>query len=57
MLKKLSEFGGLGGEVLLNHKRYLEGNRVVELTEVKTGELSDLFKTVYKSVSVYEELS
>ena len=26
------EFGGLAGEVFLNHKSYLEGNRVVELS-------------------------
>ena len=51
------EFGGFAVEVLLNHQRYLEGNCVVELTKVKTGELSDLLKTVNESVSMYEELS
>ena len=51
------KLGGLARKILLDHKRYLEGNSVVELTEVKTGKLSDLLKSVYESVSVNEELS
>ena len=30
---------------------------MVEFTQVETGELADLFKTVHESISVYEEFS
>ena len=53
----LSELGGLAREILLNHKGNLKGYCVVEFTKVKSGELSDLFESVYKGVSMYEELS
>ena len=54
---RILELGGFAVEILLDHKRNLEGNCVVELTKVKTGELSDFLKTVNESVSMYEELS
>lgn len=44
-------------EVFLNHKSYLEHDCVLKLTEVKTCELFNFFKSVHKSVSVYKELS
>ena len=47
----------LGGQVSLDHERNLECNRMVEFAEVETGELADLFETVYERVSVYEQLS
>ena len=56
-IRRTLEFSGLVGKIFLNHERNLEGYRVVKLTKVKAGELSDLLKTVYKSVSMYEELS
>ena len=48
---------GLASEILLDHKRYLKGDSVLEFTEVKTGDLTDLFKSVYESISMYEKLS
>ena len=53
----LSEFRGLAREILLNHKRNLEGNGMVELAEVKAGELANFLKSVYKCVTVNEKLS
>ena len=52
-----SIFRRLASKVLLNHKSYLEGNSVLKLAEIETCDLTDLLKSVYKSVSVYEELS
>ena len=57
ILSRLSEFSRLAGEVFLNHKSNLECYRVVKLSEVKSGKLSDLFKSVYESITVNEELS
>ena len=53
----LSEFGGLAGEIFLDHKSYLESNGMVELAKIKSGKLSDFLKSVYEGVSVNEELS
>ena len=53
----LSEFCGLGIEVFSNHKRNLEGDRMLKLTQIKTCQLADLVKTVNESVSVNEKLS
>ena len=55
--KKVLEFGGLACEILFNHKSNLEGYGVVKLAKVKSGKLSYFFKSVYKGVSMYEELS
>ena len=52
-----SELGGLAGEILLDHKRYLEGYRMIELAKIEPRELSDLLKSVYEGISVNEELS
>ena len=46
-----------GAEILLDHKRYLEHDCMVELTQIQSGKLLDLLKTVYQSISVDEELS
>ena len=51
------EFGRLGIKILSYHKRNLEGDRMVELTEIKSRKVTYLFKSVYKGVSMYEELS
>ena len=45
------------GQVLLYHESDLEYDSVIELAEVKTCELLDLFESVNKSISVNEELS
>mgnify|MGYP003314614833 CR=1 FL=1 len=47
----------LGGEIAAYHQSNLEGERVIEFTEIKTRQLLDLVKTVNESVSVNEELS
>lgn len=54
---KLSEFDRLGGKVFLDHHGDLEGDGVIKLTEVKSRQLTDLFKSVNKRISVDEELS
>jgi len=56
-LKLSSELDGLGNKVSLNHESNLECDSVVKFTKVKTCELTDLFKSVNESVSVYEQLS
>ena len=52
----LSELDRISRQVLLDHKRDLEDNSVVEFAEVETCELLDLVKSVNEGVSVYEEL-
>ena len=52
-----SELDGLAGKIFLYHKRNLEGYRVIKFTQIKTGQLADLFKSVNESVSVYEKLT
>ena len=53
----LSELDRISGQVLLYHESDLEYDSVIELAEVKTCELLDLFESVNKSISVNEELS
>ena len=45
------------GQVLLDHQGDLEGDGVVELAEVKAGELLDLFQPVDQRVAVDEQLA
>ena len=52
-----SEFHGIGCEVFLYHKRDLEDYRMVKLSQVESCQLLYLVKSVYKRISVYEELS
>jgi hypothetical protein len=52
-----SELYRVSGQVFLDHKGYLENDSVIELTEVKTSQLLDLFKSVNKGISMNEELS
>ena len=52
-----SELHRVSGQVLLYHEGDLEDDSVIELAEVKTCELLDLFKSVNEGISVYEELS
>lgn len=52
-----SDLYRLGIEILSYHQGNLEGNSVFKLTEIESCELSDLLKSVYKSVSMYEKLS
>ena len=48
---------GVGCEILLDHKSYLEYDSVVELTQVKACELLDLLKAIDQSVSVNKQLA
>ena len=52
-----SELSGLAGEVFFNHKSNLKGYGVVELAQVKSGELAYFLKSVNEGVSVNEKLS
>ena len=45
-----------GSQVLANHQRNPEDNGVVELPQVKTRKLADLFQTVHQGVAVDEQL-
>ena len=53
----VSIFGGTCVEIFFDHEGYLEHDSVLKLTEVKTGELLDFFKTVHQRVAVYEQLA
>ena len=55
-LKHHSGLDAPGDEVLLDHQRHLEGNCVVELPQVQTGELLDLLQPVDQGIPVDEEL-
>lgn len=44
-------------KVFSNHKRYLKYDRVIELTQVQTGQLFDLLKAVHQRIAVYEQLT
>ena len=44
-------------KVFSNHERYLKYDRVIELTQVQTGQLLDLLKTVHQRIAVYEQLT
>lgn len=46
-----------GGEILLYHQGDLEGNRMLKLTQIKTGQLADFFQTINKRVSVDKQLA
>ena len=45
------------GTFTVNKQFNLKGNCMLKFTQIKTCELADLFKTVHKSISVYEKLS
>ena len=53
----ISELDGLGIEILFNHERYLKGDSMLKLTQIKAGHLADLIKTVDQGVAVYEKLT
>ena len=55
--KLILELNGLGVEILLDHQRNLEGDCVLELAEIKSRQLADLFKTVNQRISMNEELT
>lgn len=52
-----SKLCGLGIKILADHKRDLEGDRVLKFAQIKSRKLTYLIKTVNESVSVYKELS
>ena len=43
-------------KVFSNHERYLKYDRVIELTQVQTGQLFDLLKAVHQRIAVDKEL-
>ena len=45
------------GQIFLDHQRHLEGDGIVKLPEIQTGELLDLLETVDERISVDEQLS
>ena len=47
--------GRIGGEVLFDHQRHLEDDGVIEVAQIKTGDLADLFQTVDQRVAVDEQ--
>ena len=49
--------GRAGGQVLLDHQRYLKDDRVLKFAQIETGQLLDLLKTVDQRVAVYEQLA
>ena len=44
-------------KVFSNHERYLKYDRVIELTQVQTGQLFDLLKAIHQRIAVYEQLT
>ena len=46
-----------GDQVLLDHQRHLEGDGVVKLPQVQSGELFDLLQPVDERIQVDEKLS
>ena len=52
-----SEFNGFGGQIFSDHERYLEGDCMLEFTQIKTGQLADLLQTVDQRIAVNEELA
>ena len=44
-------------KVFSNHERYLKYDRVIELTQIQTGQLFDLLKAVHQRIAVYEQLA
>ena len=53
----MSKLNGLGIEILFNHERYLKGDSVLKLAQIKAGHLADLVKTVNQGVAVYKKLT
>ena len=50
-----SVFGRVGGQILFDHQGHLEDDSVIELAQVETGELLDLFQAVDQGVAVYKQ--
>ena len=44
-------------EIFLDHQRHLEDDRVIELAQIESRQLFNLFQTVDEGVAMYEELS
>ena len=51
----LKSAGLPGSQILADHQCHAEHDSMVELTQIQTGELADLFQTVDQSVAVYEQ--
>ena len=50
-----SVFGRVGGQILFDHQGHLEDDGIVELAQIKAGELLDLFQTIDQGVAVHEQ--
>ena len=46
-----------GGQVLADHQRHLEHDGMVELAQVQTRQLLDLFQAVHQSVAMDKQLT
>ena len=50
-----SIFGRVGGQIFLDHQRHLKDDGIIEVAQVKAGQLADLLKTVDQRVTVNEQ--
>ena len=50
-----SIFGRVGGQIFLDHQRHLKDDGIIEVAQVKAGQLADLLKTVDQRVAVNEQ--
>lgn len=50
-----SIFGRVGGKIFLDHQRHLKDDGIIEVAQVKAGQLADLLKAVDQRVTVNEQ--
>ena len=50
-----SIFGRVGGQIFLDHQRHLKDDGIIEVAQVKAGQLADLLKAVDQRVTVNEQ--
>ena len=50
-----SIFGRVGGQIFLDHQRHLKDDGIIEVAQVKAGQLADLLKAVDQRVAVNEQ--
>ena len=53
----VSELHGLGVQILFDHQSHFEYDRIVELTQIESGEFFDLFQSVNQRIAVHEKLA
>ena len=50
-----SIFGRVGGQIFFDHQRHLKDDGIIEVAQVKAGQLADLLKAVDQRVAVNEQ--